>query len=312
MKIAKQNEGKRLSDICRDSLAEILSYFDSPRDWRSFFGVCKQLYIDLTESYETIWGMINICFKIGPSDLLSKSWDSKIVPRLKYIECYHGKVTSLQISNAILCMTEGTVEKIRATDEHRKNTDTDKFWGFTRFNSTKQLLLGDTFSDPAELDELAECLHKQKSLQYLVVKDHECCNGARLSRQMLTFVSTSGSLMSYSAAMRRFGTDMTDSVVRLIRVATPALKQITILPTINPEESDVDAITIEKILRKIVDAGGRVRVWIRVNREFRRWYMQHMPDDLLRKIVVNVGSITNLYDLREKERKENANQNSIV
>ncbi len=311
MKIAKQNEGKRLSDLCRDSLAEILSYFDSPRDWRSFFRVCRQLYVDLTESGETIWGMKYIRFDIGPSDMFSQTWDNKIIPRLKDVTFRGGYVSPFQVLNPIVSSPDASIPQIYVTSIPKMDRDANaKFWGLSNPTPIEHLQMDALFLSQPELDEFVACANKQKSLSGLFVNDHTD-DDDNISTQMTTFVAQSKTLRTYGPRMRNFKPSMVDSVVALIRGSPSTLRRIKVFPTLDPERSELPADVVANSLLKVIAAGGNSRrcVSIIVMDCMHQWYMRNMPDTLLKRMK-DEGETTNLYDLREKERKKS--ENSIV
>jgi len=59
-------------DLPRDSLAEILSFLDSPKDWMNISKTCKQMYEDMHHK-ETVWGMCNMDFFFQPRILLQRN-----------------------------------------------------------------------------------------------------------------------------------------------------------------------------------------------------------------------------------------------
>ncbi len=112
MQKARVGEGKKLSDVCRDSLAEILSFFDSPRDWLNFSHVCSQLHYDLIESHETVWGMRNILFRVSAAELLSASWVHEITPRIQRVICHASGVTPQKILSVLIAIPGAEVKSV--------------------------------------------------------------------------------------------------------------------------------------------------------------------------------------------------------
>lgn len=79
---AKQRKANPFVDIPRDAQAEILSFFNTPKEWYSLMSTCKQLYDDMND-WQTAWGMENAVFvihlhKIRENTILEKKiWDKR-------------------------------------------------------------------------------------------------------------------------------------------------------------------------------------------------------------------------------------------
>ncbi len=103
-KTSRGGEGKKLNNLCRDSLAEILSFLDSPKDWYNFARTCKELREDLVESPETIWGMINIVFIVTPGIFFTEGFNPDIFRRIKNAKFREGNTHASDVLRLVAKM----------------------------------------------------------------------------------------------------------------------------------------------------------------------------------------------------------------